>query len=175
MTPAACHTRRALTMAEAVVCSLIVSVVLVASLTAVGASKRGLQITSDRARGALLAQELMAEILELPYTDPQTPNGPIGPELGETRATFDDIDDYNGLDNSPPVNRAGTVLADSTGWRRTASVSWVNPTLLSQLGLSDTGSKLITIKVYHDVTLVAQLSAVRTRAWKDAPTVATSP
>jgi MSHA pilin protein MshD len=169
------HARHAFTMAEAVVSSLIVSVALVAALTAVGASKRGLRVTSDRARGAIMAQQLMSEILELPYVDPQSSAGPLGLELGETRSTADDIDDYNGLDNSPPARKDGTPLADATGWRRTASVNWVNPSLLTQIGLADTGMKIITVCVYRDVTLVAKITALRSRAWKDPAAIAAAP
>ena len=51
--------RRAFSLAEAVVSIFIVGVVLVAALNTVGASGWSLHKLGDRARGSLLAQQLM--------------------------------------------------------------------------------------------------------------------
>ena len=36
------------------------------------------------------------------------PSTTLGPEFGETRASYDDVDDYHGLDESPPKDSLGT-------------------------------------------------------------------
>ena len=49
----------------------------------------------------------------------------IGPDAGEARATYDDIDDYNGLSQSPPQNSAGADMTGYTGF--TVNVTVVQP------------------------------------------------
>ena len=52
---------------------------------------------AEKARAQFLAQQLMEEILSLPFDDPDGQSSP-GPEPGETsRSLFDNIDDYHGL------------------------------------------------------------------------------
>lgn len=57
------------------------------------------------------------------------PSGPaptaIGPEAGESRATYDDVDDYNAIVNeSPPRNAQGAVMSGYDGnWNVNVSVS----------------------------------------------------
>ena len=48
---------------------------------------------------------------------------PPGPETGETRQNFDDVDDYKGLDVAPPEDDEGNELSGYDGdYRVTASV-----------------------------------------------------
>ena len=64
-----------------------------------------------------LGEELMEEIKSKSFEDPNDP--PVfGPEAGETRATYDDVDDYNGLAETP------TGFA---GYSRSVTVSYVDP------------------------------------------------
>jgi MSHA pilin protein MshD len=50
---------------------------------------------------------------------------PIGADGGEARATYDDIDDYHGLNQSPPQDSSGTDMPGFTGY--TVNVSVVQP------------------------------------------------
>lgn len=53
------------------------------------------------------------------------PSTALGPELGETRLTYDDVDDYHGLNESPPKDSLGNDVADSAGFRQQVSVCYV--------------------------------------------------
>ena len=75
----------------------------------------------NQTRAVSLAQLYMDEILTKKF-DELTPQGGvpkytgacnIGPDGGETRGTFDDVDDYNGLIDGPPA----TPLAVLSGYR----------------------------------------------------------
>src|SRR5829696_2414889 len=90
--------RRGMTMAEVVIATAIVGVMTVAALESTGMVYRTRRINANRLTGPGLAQELLAEVLAMPYEDPENPGGAIGLDAGEsssTRATFDDVDDYN--------------------------------------------------------------------------------
>lgn len=165
--------RRALSLAEAIVAVAIVGIMLVAALNAVGASQTTQKKTGDRGRGMLLAQDLMSEILQQHYEDPDFPSGSFGlgaDEVGDgSRALWEDVDDYDGWSASPPQLKDGTVLTDFAGWGRSVAVHWANPASLD-VGLpSDTGVKQITVIVKHGDALAAGLVAVRTNVVEFQP------
>lgn len=162
---------RSLTLVESVVSVAIVGLMLVAALNAVGASKATQRRMADRTRGMFLAQDLMAEILQKAYEEP---GGAIslGPDAGETtgdRTEFDDVDDYHGWSSEPPMSADGTKLPDLTGWKREVNVVWVDRTDFAQTKVSESGVKLITVRVSYRGAMVAELAAVRTASAKYAP------
>ena len=66
---------------------------------------------SNNTRAMMLANGLMEEVLSKNYEDPQAASGSFGTEEA-SRALFDDVDDYHGLNVSPPRDSLGNVLAD---------------------------------------------------------------
>jgi hypothetical protein len=76
----------------------------VAALNSLGVATRSAESIGNRAVALGLADDLMSEILQLPYSDPDsTPT--MGAETGETTGTryaFDDVDDYHGWSEQPP-------------------------------------------------------------------------
>jgi len=157
---------RALTLAEAAVSTVIVGVLLVAALQTVGAVKTSAARTQDRDRGVLLAQELMSEILQQAYQEPTDAPlfGPEPPESSASRAVYDDVDDYNGWDASPPQDKAGAVRAELAGWRQTVAVAWVAAGDLTTATGKETGLKRIVVTVTHNDLPVATLTAVKSQA-----------
>jgi len=67
------------------------------------------------------ADALMEEIVSKPFEDPDEAAGSFGTEE-VSRADFDDVDDYDGLSNSPPERLNGTALDDYGGFTRSATV-----------------------------------------------------
>jgi hypothetical protein len=57
------------------------------------------------------------------------------------------VSDYNGLSENPPLNRSGTPVPGYSGWKRTASVAWADPSSPSAAAGSDMGLKQITVRV----------------------------
>jgi hypothetical protein len=114
----------------------------------------------------------MAEILQQSYIDPTNPIT-LGPDLLETRPTFNDVDDYNGYSESPPKNRDGTSVTGYTGWTRSTKVEWIDPTNPTSASLTDTYLKRITITVTSPTGRVTKLTGMRAKksAYEDTPTV----
>ena len=158
---------RAFTLVEATLSTIIVGVMIVAALSTVGATRLGEYKAGQSCRGLPLAQDLLAEILQQAYEDPNTPVL-FGPEAGEAtshRADFDDVDDYHNWSASPPQRKNGAPMNDLAGWERHVEVVWVNPDELSQTVGSDQNVKRITVTVtYNDMT-VGSVSAFRTSVW----------
>jgi Tfp pilus assembly protein PilV len=139
--------RRGTTLVEVAVSAVLVGLMLVATMNAVGAVFRTRLVARQRQQGETLARELMAEIFQASYEDPQggTTFGLEPDESGSTRAKFDDVDDYHGYSESSLADKAGTALPDCTGWSRKVTISRVEPAQ-PMLGVTgETGVKLITV------------------------------
>lgn len=157
---------RAFTIAEVSVCVVIVGVMLVAALQTVGQSATVQQRIATRTRGSQLARAMLAEVMQQNYVEPSvTPV--FGPEGGETRATYDDVDDYNGLIDSTSVGKDGSSLAvpSASLWKRTVAVEWADPLTLKAVAPQlETGVKLITVTVQYKNVVVTKAQALRTSA-----------
>jgi MSHA pilin protein MshD len=152
--------RPGLTLAESVLACVIVATMIVSALGAAGGAARARMLQKDQLRGTALVRQLVAEIMQSAYRDTGT-NPTFGPEAGETRATFNDVDDYNGLIESPPTDRSATPLSGYTGWTRSTKVEYVDPTLLSVVVGSDTGLKRITVTATSPTGRMTTLCAFR--------------
>ncbi len=158
--------RRGIGMVEVVASSLIVGLMMVAALDAVGMAFRTRKINADRLIGPGLAQELMAEIMAMPYQDPDETTTTIGLDAGESsvnRSTYDDVDDYHNLNSTDAKAKDGTLLAGLTGWSQQATVSWANRTTGAGGATSDTGLKLITVTVTSPAGRQTQLVSLRAK------------
>jgi hypothetical protein len=148
---------------------LLVSIMLAAAMRSVAVSKLVDYKSAQVARGKLLAQGLLAQILELPYQDPLVVTVTLGPDAanGETSpANYNDVDDYNGWTESPPKNRDQTnISSDLSGWTRSVVVEWVSPSNLTGAALlSESHCKRITVTVSYNGTKVATMVGIRTDA-----------
>lgn len=162
------RTRRpGLSLVEVVLSMLIASIMLVAALSTVGASRLSQFKTSQTTRGQALAESLMTEILRQDYQDPDgTPLfGLEQSEPGGQRNKFDDVDDYDGWTKSPPRDKNGSIIPNCDGWRRTVTVAWVDPMDPSLVEDSESNAKRVTITVTFQDMPVATLVAIRT-AWE---------
>ncbi|MFT5052296.1 MAG: type II secretory pathway pseudopilin PulG [Chlamydiales bacterium] len=67
------------------------------------------------------ANGLMEEIASKGFEDPDLASGSFGTEEG-SRGSYDDVDDFDGLSNSPPEQLNGTDLDDFGGFTRSVVV-----------------------------------------------------
>lgn len=157
---------RGFSLAETVVSILLVGGLLVAALNTVGSAALGRQQMTAAARGQLLAQQLMAEILLQPYEETVETSifGRESSEGGGDRALYDDVDDYNGWQSSPPEYKDGTAITNLTGWTRQASVKWADASDQTKVVAYDSGIKMIRVTVLHSDKPIASITAIRTRA-----------
>lgn len=156
---------RGVTLAEVVLTTPMVALVLVAAMTSVGGVLRTVNATTSGSDAQSLALNLMAEVLQQPYEDPD--NTPaFGTETGEgtgDRKDFDDVDDYQGWSNSPPDDKDGGKLNDFDDWTRAVSVDLVQLNDPTQTSLSDEGVKRITVTVTDPGGATTTLVAYRSR------------
>lgn len=80
------------------------------------------------------------------------PCGTIGAEAGETRALFDDVDDYHGVDDSPPLDSLGSARLGYDRFRVEVEVSYADASEVTAYGLDSTAdAKKILVRVHPPV------------------------
>jgi type II secretory pathway pseudopilin PulG len=161
--------RRGLSLVEVVAATLIVGLMCVAALNALGAATRSSESIGNRAVAIGLADELMSEILQSAYEDPnQTPVlGQEPAEPASPRSAFDDLDDYSGWSQSPPQYRDGTPMPDRADWRHRVEVQRVTPSNPKTSSPSEQGAKRIKVTIEYRGEVLAEQFAVRTNTDED--------
>lgn len=102
-----------------------------------------------QAMAVTYAESLMEEIVSKNFEDPNLANGSFGTEES-SRAAYDDVDDYNGLVESPPKRLDGTPLDQYGGFTRTTTVDNVTSAAPDPVTAAANGStelKRIRVKV----------------------------
>ncbi len=140
--------RHGISMAETIISTMLIGFVLVSTLQIVGPMVQSTSLHTDRLLAANLANELTEEISTKFWTSPVL-NDPesMGPGATETRATYDDVDDYHGWSASPPKMSTDQANIYLGGWTRSVTVEHVlvsNPLLTSG---SSTGLKRVVVTV----------------------------
>jgi hypothetical protein len=149
-------------MIEAMAAVGMVAVLLVVALNTVGASNANQFRTAQRTTGSGLAQSLLNEIVQLNYKDTALPL--FGPEVGEnsmSKSTFDDVDDFNNWSESPPQAKDGVGYSELSGWSRAVTVQWVTLADPGVVSLTDTGLKLVTVRVSYNGSLIATRTGLK--------------
>lgn len=164
-------TSRCFTIIEVVLSSLVVSVLLVASLNLVS-RVRASEASMERRRDARrMAEGLLAIVAAQRFTEPDasgTRRTVIGTDESESLsvpASLDDVDDFAGAIWSPddvaawiepPADRVGT-------WRIGISVGYVDPMRPSVSSGAVTTAKSVTVTVRRNTVVLESLSAVRSQ------------
>ncbi|WP_428607788.1 type IV pilus modification PilV family protein [Sedimenticola sp.] len=117
------YRQRGVTLIELVVSIVILSVAAAGILMVMTQTILSSADPMIREQATAVAQSYMEEILTQPLTDPS--GGEVnGPESGETRANYDDVWDYNGLNNSSgALDQNGATVAGLEGYNVIVSVS----------------------------------------------------
>jgi len=152
-----------MTLIEAVISIVIVATMLVAAVSALGSFARARRSQFDRCAGGTLARGLMSEILQARYLEPGV-NVWFGLDDGESalvRATWDDVDDYNGLSECPPKTKSGAAITGAAGWTRQVAVAYVQPDNPNQTSSTDTGLVRITVSATSPTGVTTTLQALR--------------
>lgn len=156
--------RRGLTLMEVVVSTLIVGFMTVAALNGLGSATRSGDLAGNRGIAHGLADDLMSEILNTAYSDPNG-NAVFGLEPGETapRTNFDDVDDYHNWNSQPPKTASGTTIPNRTKFRQRVTVEKVSPADPTQVvSGADQGAKRICVTIECNNVELARRYAVVT-------------
>ena len=164
---------RGFTLVEAMATMLIFSIAALALTNVLGFSLRHQSDGMVTAKVINLAQSYFEEIAARRF-DENTPLGgvpPCSPATtpcstigidGESRATFDDIDDYHGLDESPPLDSFGDPRPDYQGYRVQIAVSYPTPAQVTDLALDQpTDAKIVRLDITTPAGKTQQFATIK--------------
>ncbi len=168
MTPSISYSiRRGVTLVEVAVSTVLVGVVLVASLKTVGSALQTARSGQESANAQVLAELLLAEIMTRPYEEREG-SSVFGIEADETssptnREAFDDLDDYHGWSRSPPQAENGANLPGFEGWSRSVEVRRIAETTPLTALAGDIGLRQVIVTVTDPQGAITSLAALRSK------------
>lgn len=147
-----------LSYVEVVVSITILAILTVAAMQLFGNLARSKSAVLGQNGGSYLAIEMIKEIMEKSYQDPNNADEfGIGLyEATDDRLLLDDIDDYHNWTQSPPQERNGDTINQYGHLTRSVQVRYVQADDFTQTAPADEGFKEITITISNSKTSVAQ-------------------
>ena len=146
-------TQKGATLVELVMTIVIISVAIAGVVGAFSLIASRSADPLNQTRAVALAQLYMDEILARRYASASAPGGgrvsvadaDCGSpgQDGESRETFDNVDDYNGLSDGPPQNGEADTLAGYSGFTVSVAVACAG----SEVGLANHDAKRIDIQI----------------------------
>ncbi len=151
---------------------VLIAIILVGfAIAALMAANRAFTMANDVGTDLSTAEFLIEQIKELtallPFVEPGTPESAVdnfGPESGETLATYDDLNDFNGANFSPPINADRNVLNDYATFSQQVTVENVSATNFEQVVDPLRSSFVrVTVSVSQNGQIVTSASWLRAR------------
>lgn len=126
-----CHkcrrTRGGFTLLEATLAVVIVAFGFLATMelfaSCTAENRRAAQMTTAQ----MLATSIQELTTGLAFKDPYYATAGIAVEAGETRATYNDVDDFDGFTACPPVDATRNPIAELSQYTQTVQVMAIDP------------------------------------------------
>ena len=153
---------RGFTLAEVLIASAMLAFIASAIMVPFAAGIQHDRFCGIHTEAVTLGQDLMEDILALPFYDPDTPESlALGPDAGEfTRPTFDNVDDYHGYSESDGVVTlalTGVEPDDVTeGLWREATVTYLH--LPGQDAGEPFNACRVTVTVYYNADEITSMT-----------------
>lgn len=149
---------RGMTLVEAVVGMLVISIAVGAALQATATARRESIAADERLVARALLEGTRSQLAALRYRDPTTAGSTLGAEAGESATSpsgWDDVDDANGWSGLP------SILSVPGDWSVSVSVAFVDPDTPASDAASDKGLKRITMTAKRGVRIIAKQEFLR--------------
>jgi prepilin-type N-terminal cleavage/methylation domain-containing protein len=153
--------RGGFTFIEVLIATLLVGLAAAALVAANWAFTKANDAGTDLSTAEFLLEQITAL---LPVVDPND-DTIFGPETGETWANYNDLDDFNGENFSPPINAERVVLNDYATFSQQVTVENVNASDFEQVepDLPRTNFVRVTVNVYQNSQLITSANWLRAR------------
>jgi type II secretory pathway pseudopilin PulG len=124
---------RGFTLIEAALTTIIVGVGVVASMALFGACSTQNINATQMTTAMLLASNIQEAMANVAFCDPIMGKTTFGPEGGESLATYDDVDDFDGLSINPPIDALRSGIPQMSQFSQVVSVVPVSPNNLTSV------------------------------------------
>jgi type II secretory pathway pseudopilin PulG len=175
------HTRtqhaHGFTLIEAALATIIVGVGIVSTMTLFAACTQQASASNQITTASMLANNVHEALAGLSFGDPTFGHQFFGPESGETLATYNDIDDFDGSKFNPPIDAQRNRIANLSQYTQIVSVWPVFPNKLSANSTADTaktpdiskttytGALRVRVRVMYQPTAAATPEEVYESSW----------
>ena len=143
----------AFTLVEIIVTIIVIGIAATALLSVFTNMIRGSADPVIQQQATTVAEAYLEEIMLRAYDDPQVPESG-GAEAGETRPTYDDVQDYNSLGTTQVRDQNNNPIAALSDYQVTVTVNGAV--------LNTVSAMQIDVSVSHPATGAILLSAFRT-------------
>ena len=157
--------KNAFSLPEVLIAVILVGIAIASLIVA----NRSLTQANSAGTNISTAEFLIEQIRELtvllPIVDPQTQMSTFGPEAGETYLIgYDDLDDFDGANFSPPISAEKQTLNDFAAFRQQITVENVNSSNFEQVVADHTSSFVkVTVKILLNSKPISSASWIRAR------------
>jgi MSHA pilin protein MshD len=148
------HRQAGITLVELIISIVVISIALVGIFLVINLTTTTSANPVVQYQAIAIAESYMEEILLQAYCNPIIPatcafGAGTGPDSAETRATYNDVDDYNGLSDSGALDSQGNAIALLSAYTILVKVD--------EKAVASLTAKLITVTVtgpgIHDIVL----------------------
>jgi hypothetical protein len=123
--------RQGFTLIETALATIIVGLGIVGSMQLFAACSMQNRDAAHMSTAVLLANNIQEALGGLSFSDPGTTTAVFGAEAGEVLATYEDVDDFDGLTFNPPINSQRQTINELNQYSQVVSVWPVYPNKLS--------------------------------------------
>lgn len=164
--------QRGFTLIEVILIILLLSIGLTGVLSYVGQAAKDSAYAHNLSIATTLAQDLMEEVRSKCWDETATVAAAcagavtpsvIGVDAAETRATYDDMDDYNNLPvvgNTPPQDAQGTAMPVFPFFTQRATVCYVDTAALDTCVAGPTDFKQVNVNIAWSANDQVQLISI---------------
>ncbi|HEY7088174.1 MAG TPA: hypothetical protein VH518_08810 [Tepidisphaeraceae bacterium] len=130
--PSRRHSRRGFTLIEACLATVIVGVGVMGTIGLFATCSQQNRQAAEMSVAVMLASNIQEAMGGLTFADPGLGHTYFGPEPGEVLATWDDVDDFDGANLSPPIDALRKSLPQLSQYSQVVSVWPTDPQKLSR-------------------------------------------
>ena len=156
--------KNGLSLIEVLFAVLLVGLAIASLMAANGAFTRVNGAGTDQSTAEFLIGQIRELTALLPVIDPQDQLATFGFETGETLATYDDLDDFDGANYSPPIDAERMPLTQFSAFSQQITVENVSASNFEQV-VADHSTYFIrvTVRVYLNSKQISSTSWLRAR------------
>ena len=161
------------TLIEVMIATVLIGLSIAALVAANGSFSMANVAGADLSTAEFLVEQIRELTTMLPVVDPAVPAGTpvtvLGPETGETLATYDDVDDLDGFDSlslGAPISAQRTTLTALDAFSQQVMVQKLNPSNFDQVWCRTTPRSnfvRITVNILQNGRQISSASWIRAR------------
>lgn len=155
------HARKAFSMVEVLIATLLIGLAFVALMTANSAFSTATGAGMNISTAEFLVEQIREMTVSLAVRDPETNVATFGPEEASL-ADYDDLDDFDGLSFCPPIGADRAVLSAYPAFTQQITVENVSNTdFKTVVADHSTDFVRVTVRVLYNGSELASSSWIR--------------